>query len=140
MSNTALYRRFVDEAINQGNLGVVDELVAEEYVGRNPFAIIRGPKGLKAWVRAHRTAFPDLRYTIEELLSDGDKVIARLSFTGAHEGEFLLLRASGRKMKGTAMTITELRGGKFVRGWMEIDYLGMLQQLGMRKLTDLGGG
>jgi predicted ester cyclase len=79
-------RRLTEEVWNQGNSALRDEVVAPYYVGRHPSLTIQGPEGLRQFVSQYRSAFPDIHFTIEDMLAVGDKVVVRWSVTGTHEG------------------------------------------------------
>ena len=94
----------------------------------------QGPKGLLYASQAFRSAVPDLHCTIEDLLVSGDKVTARLLFTGTHKGEFMGHPATGKPVKFFAIDILRIRGGKIVEDWHLEDNLTLLEQLGVVSL------
>src|SRR6266404_8980265 len=94
----------------------------------------QGPKGLLYASQTFRTAIPDLHCTIEELLVSGDKITARLLFTGTHKGEFMGHPATGKPVKFFAIDILRIRGGKIVEDWHLEDNLTLLEQLGVVSL------
>jgi predicted ester cyclase len=77
-----------------------------------------------------QSAFPDLRYTIENIIADGDMVAERMRFEGTHRGDFQGLPPTGMRVSFTGMQISRMSGGKIVELWGEFDALGMMQQLG----------
>ncbi len=91
--NKRFMRRFVKEVINQKNLAALDELVADEFLEHLPFPG-QGPgrAGLKDAISAFVSAFPDLHWTIDEQIAEGEKVVSRFTMTGTHRGEFLAFR------------------------------------------------
>ena len=95
----------------------------------------QGPKGLLYASQAFRSAVPDLHCTIEDLLVSGDKVTARLLFTGTHKGEFMCHPATGKPVKFFAIDILRIRNGKIVEDWHLEDNLNLLEQLGVVSLT-----
>jgi steroid delta-isomerase-like uncharacterized protein len=131
--NKAISRRLVEEAFNEGKLDVVDELVAPDFINHDPASPeeIRGPEGLKDFVRTYRTAFPDIRVRIEDQIAEGDKVVSRWSGNGTHKGELMGMPASGKQATVTGISIDRLEGGKIIESWNNWDTLGMLQQLGV---------
>jgi steroid delta-isomerase-like uncharacterized protein len=131
--NKALIQRYFEEAWNRGNLSVLDEIVAADYVNHNPIApgLPPGPEGLKPIFSGMRAAFPDLHYTIEELIADGDKVVTRWAFRGTHEGELMGIPATGKQVNITGTQIERIVDGRIVEHWRQSDDLGMLQQLGV---------
>jgi steroid delta-isomerase-like uncharacterized protein len=132
-SNKALSRRLLEEAFNAGNIDVVDELVTTDVVNHDaalPEAMI-GPDAAKASIRGYRTAFPDLRITIEEQIADDQGVATRWSAKGTQEGELMGMPASGKQATVTGITIDRIVDGRIAESWTNWDTLGMLQQLGV---------
>jgi len=130
--NKAMVRRFWEEGFNKRNLAVVDELVASNYVGHIAgMEDVRGPEGWKqAWAEAF-TAFPDYHATIEDMVGEEDKVVARYTETGTHQGEFMGIAPTGKQFTVSSIMIDRIVGGKFVEGWLVMDALGVMQQLGV---------
>ena len=130
--NKAVVRRVIEEVWNGGNLAVVDEVVAAGYVGHDPGfpQPIRGPEGFKQWVMTARTAFPDFRIAVEDLLAEGDRVAGRITMRGTHHGPLAGLPPTGQAVEFSGMFVRRLEGGQFVQGWDTADLLGLLQQLG----------
>jgi steroid delta-isomerase-like uncharacterized protein len=134
MPPTATTRRFFDEVFSQGDLDLVDELVAPDYVGHpsGPEQELRGPQGVKDYVGRLREGVPDLILTIEDQVVDGNKVATRWVGRGTHDGELLGAAPTGRTATVTGITIQRFgAGGRIVEGWTSWDMLGMLQQLGI---------
>lgn len=76
------------------------------------------------------SSFPDLRRPVEDLVAEGDKVVARWSSVGTHGGDFMGIPPTGKTVTTTGITIFRLDGGKIVEEWSESDMIGMLQQVG----------
>ena len=130
-ANKALVRRFYEEVLEKGNLTLVDELFASNYVYHEPtVGEVKGPEGIKQLAAMYRTAFPDLRMRIEDLVAEGDKVVSRWTGRGTHLGELMGVAPTGKQMTVTGMVISRIIGGKFVEDWENYDTLGMMQQLG----------
>jgi steroid delta-isomerase-like uncharacterized protein len=132
--NKALVRRYWEEVWNNGNLAVVDELIATDFDG-HPLPgepdFGRGPAGQKQLVGMYRTAFPDLRMTIEDLTAEGDRVAVRWIARGTQTGEMMGIPATGKPTTVTGMFLNRLAAGKIAEGWGNFDALGMMQQLGV---------
>ena len=130
-ANKAVVRRFIEEA-SGGNLAVVDELVAPGFVFHNPAdpGVGGGPEGVRRWLAGNREAFPDFRFTIEDQIAEGAKVVTRLTGRGTHRGEAFGVPATGKPVTITAIFIDEVADGKLVGHWDEADILGVVQQLG----------
>lgn len=127
----ALIRRFVEEFKNHGNHSIVDDLCSPVFV--HHFKDSRLPAGrdaLKVLGAAVVTAFPDVHATIEDLLSDGDKVIERTAARGTHRGEFNGVPATGKTVTWTEIHIYRVAEGRIAELWSEIDFLSILMQVG----------
>ena len=123
----------VFEAMNGGNLGTLDEVVAEGFVDHdpnNPPDLPPGREGLKQLIGMYRGSFPDMRMTIEEQLAEGDKVVTRWSVRGTHQGELMGIAPTGKQVVVTGIFIDRIESGQVAESWANWDTLGMLQQLG----------
>ena len=133
--NKATVRRVPDEVFNQGNLSVVDELFAPDYVLHDPGILREELRGLEAfkeqWVSMFRTAFPDLRIVIEDQVAEGDKVATRYTGTGTHQGELMGFPPTNNRVEVTGTITSRFAEGKIVEEWDNIDSMGMMQQLGI---------
>jgi steroid delta-isomerase-like uncharacterized protein len=125
--NRAILRRRVEEIWNQGNLSVIDDLIAADFVS-NGQAI--GREGFRQFVSTVRTAFPDLQFTVEDIVTEGDKVCVRYVGRGTQQGEFAGLPASGKPVHFTGIDIFRIADGQMAEEWLMYDQLGLLQQLG----------
>jgi steroid delta-isomerase-like uncharacterized protein len=90
-----------------------------------------GPEGVKQFVQIYRTAFPDLKITIEDQVAEGDKVVTRWSATGTHKGDLMSIPATNKPATVTGTDIERYQNGKVVESWASYDMFGMLQQLGV---------
>jgi steroid delta-isomerase-like uncharacterized protein len=130
--NKALNRRFVEEVINQGNTDAIDELIDPGVVDHAaPPGFPTGREGAKQFAAMMRSAFPDLHLTIEDMISEGDKVVMRSTWSGTHEGEFMGIPATGRRVTVSAIDISRVADGRMVEHWEQSDALGLMQQLGV---------
>ena len=132
-ANKALIRRHFAEIWNQYQLHVADELVAPSY--RSHFPLPGQPPGIAGFkfaVQALRASFPDLIITIHDLIAEDDKVAARLTARGTHQGSFRGIAPTGRSVEWSGIRIFRIAGGKIVEHWANWDDLGLLQQLGAR--------
>lgn len=130
--NSQIVRRFVEEVLNQGKIESTGEFFWEDMVEQVPFPG-QGPgvEGLKDVVRGMRTAFPDLHWSVEEQISEGDKVVTRFVWTGTHQAEFLGVAATGRRVSVWGTVIDRIRGGKIQETRLIMDALGLMMQLGV---------
>jgi predicted ester cyclase len=130
LSNEAIYRRLIEEGFNQGNLAVVDELVApgarEHQRGARD-----GIDGTKGTINYLRSAFPDFKITIDDVLVSGDKVWARQKGGGTNLGSFAGHPPTGIKAFIDVIDLVRIEGGKIVEHWGVPDQLGMMLQLGL---------
>ena len=129
--NKAIFRRYVEEVGNEGNLDLVDEIFAD-YVSHQPDGSVleRGPEDVKRFMGEFRSAFPDFHTTIEDQIAEDDRVATRWTMRGTHEGEFRGIAPTGKQMTVTGIGIFRFSDGKVVESWDNFDQLGMMQQLG----------
>jgi len=131
-ANKLLMRRQFEEIWNRHDLDLIDELYAAEYVGHYyPYPDIRGPQMVRQIAIMLRTGFPDSRYTIEDLIGEVDKVVARYTFRGTHSGDYQRFPPTGKTVEMTGTVISQIADGKFVEEWVNVDLLGQRQQLGL---------
>ena len=131
--NIALIHRWFDEVWNKGRAEAIDEMFAADGVayGLGEAGIdVRGPSAFKPFFEKLRSAFPDFEVTIEDAISEGDKVAARWTAKMTHQGDQLGLRASGKRVTVTGMSMVRIRNGQIVEGWNNWDIFGMMQQIG----------
>jgi steroid delta-isomerase-like uncharacterized protein len=126
-----LIRRWFDEVWNRGNPAAIDEMLASNAVVHGLTFDLHGPAAFKEFQRAYRTAFPDIRLQVDEVVAEGDLVVARWSGSGTHRGDILGFAGTGKTVEFTGMAMGRIQGGKIVEGWNNFDQLGMLQQLGV---------
>jgi predicted ester cyclase len=119
------------EGVNQKNLVEDAEVLAPNYVNYNFPAPAPGPEGFKQVMGMFLQAFPDIHETTEDVISEGDKVAVRGQFTGTHKGEFMNIPATGKQIKVSYIAMYRLESGKVVENWVQMDMLGMMQQLGV---------
>jgi predicted ester cyclase len=128
--NKAICIRLTNE-INAGNLGSFDELVAEDYVDFNPLPGQQmGRDGFRNAYIGIRAAFPDGRLEMEDVLAEGDLVVIRGMNSGTHKGTMFGMEATGKHARWSGTRLFRLRDGKLIEGWINLDLLGMMTQLG----------
>jgi steroid delta-isomerase-like uncharacterized protein len=130
--NKALFVRFVEELFNRGNIAVVDELMAPDFMEREllPPGIPQGREGVKVLTTMFRSAFPDFKATIEDIIAEGDKVVIRMTWSGTQKGEFMGIPASGKRISIGVIDIIRITNGKVVEHWGQMDSMSLMQQLG----------
>jgi predicted ester cyclase len=127
--NKALARRAWELADNPD---ILDEVYAPDVVWHEPDQEIRGLEQAKQFVTAYKTAFPDMKITVEDQIAEGDKVVTRVTLRGTHQGETEEFGPpTGRQIEGGAITISRIEGDKIVEDWDSYDNLTTLQQLGL---------
>jgi serine phosphatase RsbU (regulator of sigma subunit) len=128
--NKASFRRYLEEAWNQSNLKIVDEIF-DRYVSHQPDGSVleRGPEDVKRFVSEFRSAFPDLRLIVEEQIAEGDKVVSRGTIRGTHHREFRGMAPTGEEMKIPGMAVFRFSSeGKVVESWDSYDQLSLMRQ------------
>lgn len=131
--NAATVRRLVDEIWNKGNYALADEVLSPSYTNHDPTAggLPDGVESFKQFASGYRTAFPDMRLTIEDMLSDGDKVVWRWNVRGTHTGLLLGIPATGKPVEISGTVITRFdKSGRVVEDWSQWNALGLFQQIG----------
>jgi steroid delta-isomerase-like uncharacterized protein len=135
-NNKALVRRFYEEVYNKQNLAIIDELIATNFMSHtlDPGGVPTR-EGYKQFITGFLNAFPDVRVSVEDVIAEGDKVVARWVVRGTHKGEFRgptgSIPPTGKQVTVTSIDIFRIADGKFIERWPERDRLGLLQQLGV---------
>ena len=130
--NKALVRRFLDQVYNHARPEVIDELFADDYVDHSaPPGQAPGAAGTRQMYDMYRTAFPDLRVEIHELVAEDDLVVVRTTFEGTSRGPLMGAPPTGKPVQISSMVIVRLRDGRFVERWEQMDLLGLMLQLGV---------
>ena len=120
--NKALVREFFEEAWGKGNVAAVDEFVAADYVEHpRPADLPPGAEGLKRLIGAYRTAFPDLKMTLDDIFGEGEMVAYRWSVDGTHLGDWLGVPPTGNHVAATGITLFRVAFGKVMEGWTTMD-------------------
>ena len=129
----ALIRRFYEEVWNRGNLDYLDQVIPPDHIFRIP-GFMPGPFGRKEFrqlVATYRTAFPDVHFTIDDQIAEGDRVVHRWTAQGTHLCELTGIPPTGKRMTVTGIGIGRFEGGRLVEGWDEWDAVGLLRQIGV---------
>ena len=130
--NKRIVDRYREQVFNQKDTAAIDTYLASDYVRHDPGAPgqVRGPEGVRQLVSVLFGAFPDIQFTAQDIIAEGDKVVQRLTSRGTHRGEFMGIPPTGKQLDVTAIEIFRLVDGKIAEQWVEADYLGLMQQLG----------
>jgi steroid delta-isomerase-like uncharacterized protein len=129
--NKAAARRFYD-AWHGGDLDSLDDLIAQDVVDHDPYSphASEGLEGVKKLIAMYREAFPDVRFTIEDQVAEGDKVVTRWTATGTHEGQLMGVEPTGKTSTITGIGIDRFEDGKIVEVWGNWDTLALMQDIG----------
>ena len=128
--NKELYRRCWLECFNQGDLSVVDELLAPNYVWHGLGQEINSHEGVRQLVVMLRSGLPDIQLSIERQFAEGDEVATRWRIQGTHKGNLFGVAPSGKRVNITGLAISRFAQGKIAEEWEEYDQFGLLQQIG----------
>ncbi len=137
--NKALVLRFMEEVYNKRNLDVLEEFIAPDAVGRNAsgraYSDLRGPEYYRGFLSHWWQAFPDITFTMEDVVAEGDRVVTRTLWRGTHLGTFRYgpsgpIAATGKQMVLADVLITRLAGGKIVEEWESVNWVDLWEQLG----------
>jgi C-1 hydroxylase len=127
--NKAIMRRIIEEAFNKGNLAVVDEYTAADYIfGDNES---KGSETVKQTITRQRTAFPDFHQKLDDIVAEGDIVAHRCTMTGTFNGKLGEIPPTGKQFTIQLAGFTRFANGKQVQGWIYIDTLSFYKQLGI---------
>ena len=130
--NKAITRRFVDEVQTKGNIGAIDDYLADRFVNHSaPPGLPPDREGVKQIFTMFRKAFPDFRAVIHDQVAESDKVVTRKTFLGSHEGDFLGIAPTGVEVAIELIDILRLVDGKITDHWNVVDQLGLMKQLGV---------
>ena len=134
-TNKALMRRWFEEVWNQGRADAIGELMADDCVihgladaSGNP---VRGAEAFRDFHRQFRGAFPNMNVTVADVISEGDRVVARCDVRGKHSGDHLGFKATNNPVQFTGIAITRIENGKIAEAWNEFDFTEMNKQLGL---------
>ncbi len=118
------------DAANAGDLDALDELLAPDVIDHSAYAGQEtGQEGFKEFLAMWRTVFPDLAYTIEDEIAEGDRVVVRWTGRGTHCGNWHQIAPTGKQVTMSGIQINRLADGKIVEDWTSFDELGLLRQL-----------
>ncbi|MCL5996186.1 MAG: ester cyclase [Chloroflexi bacterium] len=132
--NKAIVRRFFEEVLNEGRFAVVDEIFSPAFGGHGfvSHGPGSGPESAKRAAAAFRAGFPDIHFTVRDMVAEDDQVVVRVVFRGTHRGEFMGIPATGKSVEIGGVELARLADGKIVEeGWHFMDELGLLRQLGV---------
>ncbi|MGD9614331.1 MAG: ester cyclase [Alphaproteobacteria bacterium] len=141
MDNAAILRRWFEEVWNQGREETIDELLAPDAVGHDLGGAGQahiGPAAFKPFWSQLRGAFPDIRFSIEDVVAEGDRVAARWTATMTHRGDGLGIAATHKSLTLTGMIFLRIEGGRIREGWNNWDQLLLTRELGLPVSSEIG--
>lgn len=130
--NKAAMRRIYEEIWNQGNFDVVNEVISPDYIDHLPTPpnAPTGRDGLSWLIQMYRTAFPDIHVQVIDQIAEDDKVMTRIAIQGTHEGQLMHIPPTGKEISLEAIVVTRFENGLNTEGWIGMDRLKLMQQLG----------
>jgi steroid delta-isomerase-like uncharacterized protein len=123
------YCQFVEDVLNHRHVDALATYMSADVVSHAP-DVADGCAGLRRWIETLVSAFPDLHFTIDAVAAIGDELVARLTATGTHSSTFLGVVPTGRRVRVSAFGAWQLQDGRCAEQWLQLDLLGLLQQLG----------
>jgi steroid delta-isomerase-like uncharacterized protein len=130
-ANKALIHRYYGELWNRWRLELADELLAADVRFRGSLAVeVQGVEGFRGYVGLVRSAFPDFHNTVEELVAEADRVVARLTYRGTHRGPLFGVAPSGRAVSYAGMALFRIAGGRIASGFVVGDTGRLLREIG----------
>ena len=130
-ANKDLIRRMEDAIFNRRDLSAIDRFISPDYVLRTaPEGVPNGREAVRDSMAAYLDGFPDLHVAVEQLLAEGDRVVAVLSYSGTHGGDLFGMPATGKRISVRQIAVYRIDGGRVVEEWEVSDQLGLMQQLG----------
>jgi steroid delta-isomerase-like uncharacterized protein len=144
VENKTIVRRLYEEVWNDRKVDVVDKLLSPSHALQEPNASGSqiGPEVYKTTVTRFLAAVPDLRFTIQDMISEGDKVVVAWVLSGTHQGEFYGIAPTNKKVSVEGITIHQIKNGKILESYASWDRLGMMRQVeavSTRKQSAVGG-
>jgi len=129
-ANKELVRRFYKEVYVDWNMALVDQLVSPEFTSHDwPQSGPTGPRAFRDYYSAIRSAVPDARYEVDDLIAEGDRVVVRWRLLGTHEGDFRGLAPTGRPITLKGIAIYRLEANKLMERWVVSDLHGLLEEI-----------
>jgi steroid delta-isomerase-like uncharacterized protein len=128
--NRIIARRYIEEIWSDAKLEAADELINEDFIFHGPIREVEGLEAFKQFVAAIHSTFPDISFTIEDLVAEEEKVVFRWTMTGTHNNEFMGIAATGKHFTVSGATIARVSGEKLREACLYWDRLGMVEQLG----------
>ena len=131
--NKAIARQLIEEVFNQGNISLIDTLLATDFIEHEelPPGVPSGREAPKQLTTMLRSAFPDFKATINDLIAEDDKVVIHMTWNGTQQGEFMGIPPTGKRISIGIFDILRIAEGQIVEHWGLMDSMAMMQQLGV---------
>lgn len=129
-SNKAVVRKWIEQGWNKHNINMIDETYLPNFTQHGGGPDLKSAAELKAFVADYLKAFPDLTFTIEDLVAEGDRVVWRFLATATHQGPLMSIPPTGRTASVTGIVVFRIANDRIAEGWLNLDVLTMLQQIG----------
>jgi steroid delta-isomerase-like uncharacterized protein len=131
--NKAIVCKFFEEVYNKRNFDVIEGIFSDDFDINDPNQDgMKGPESVKQFALRMHVAFPDIRFTVDELIAEGDKVVVHVTFRGTHLGEYMGISPTGNQVTVKGVELACFAGGRIVeQGWHYYQELHLLQQLGV---------
>ena len=136
--NKKNHRRIIEEVFNNRDLSVIPELVSPDFAYEAFYGKFRGPEGFRQMCELQNEAFPDLHYTIEDIVGEGDKLVSRLTWSGTFKGNFGGIEPTGKHIVITEAVFFEYKDGKEKSSLAIADMLSFYQQAGIEPFENKG--
>lgn len=131
MHPKALISTFIEEAFNNGNLSILDDTIHPDYQFSSPDSRMNGIGQLKEFIQSFRTAFPDLKLRIDDILVSDDRTCTSFMLTGTHKENFMGIPPTKKSVAVRGVVISKFEDNKILEEWEILDNLGFFQQLGV---------
>lgn len=139
MTHAEFTKRWFDEVWNNQNADAIDEMFAEDGVANGIYDeqgnVVVGPAGYRPFHKKFISAFPDLKVTVEDSVTEGDKIAVRCRVTATHSGEGIGVAPHGTPVEFTFMSIVRVENGKIAEAWNNVDFMQMYSQVGALTLN-----
>ena len=129
-SNKSIVRKWIEQGWNKHNINMIDETYLPNFSQHGGGPDLNSAAELKVFVADYLKAFPDLTFTIEDLVAEGDRVVWRFVATATHLGPLMSIPPTGRTASVTGMIVFRIANDRIAEGWLNLDVLSMLQQIG----------
>ena len=125
-----LFQAINEEVWPTGNLAAADRFISPDFAYHSPAMPFRGREGFHQFLGVYRTAFPDARFTVEDQIAEGDRVLTRVTARGTHQGDLMRIPPSGNPVEVSILTLMRIRDGQILEEWERFDTAYLLQQIG----------